>query len=457
MSGEEKPVDAQDELEESAGEVGEGGESGEDKYKRPVELLNQALVLRLRDGFSIPQIAQKLNVSKALIGRLLKGIQVPQVSEKVPAPSSNPGPSPNGERSAADRSESPLNIPEEPFAPRNQPQPRSPQAQMPDAPNVPGVFLSPQAMLNLRSMLTPAQQRLYDATVNLASLEQQRVNQPSPYAYYPNVGSELDHELAEDLKYDRVERHRNRMRGNDGSNDKRTDFLEKLVVESLLKGKENAGFGIGDFVKLQMESQKNSWDFLQRQMEVINSLKPDQMSDEVRLAIAKMGQEMEFRKMENTKEVEKWSALTQVFAPVGAAAPALVSSLLGGKSQQVQNPAVTNLQCSSCGHVWPVTTKPRGPIKCPQCQQPVSMEVFSEPQLSVFKCGKCGVELSIPAGKVQELFEKGVESVPYKCPKCGFEDVLKQQSAETPSPTTTAPSETPKEETSVGRLRPTYS
>jgi hypothetical protein len=278
----------------------------------------------------------------------------------------------------------------------------------------------------------------YDEQLKRLEVERQRIQ------------NDQEREYAQSIREDRL---RNRMRGNDGSNDKRTDFLEKLVVESLLKGRGD-GFNIGDFVKIQAQTQLQNLEFFQKQMQTLSEMRPEQMSDEVRLALAKMGQEMDFRKMESMKEIEKYNALGQMFSPLMSAAPQIAGGLLGKGSQQIQNPGTTNLGCVNCGHVWAVTTQPKGAIVCPECKSPVQPEVFAEPQLAHYTCSSCGLEMTVPPN--------APEIANLKCPKCGTVTEAKRQTS-SPTPLTETPPEAPstaltERETPTGptTLRPTY-
>lgn len=319
----------------------------------------------------------------------------------------------------------------------------------------PGVYMSPQAIVNLRNMMTPAQQRVFDAQIGVSTqyMERARGNPGNPQFHFTDpVDEELQKLERQALREYRIDRLTRRGRGN--GEDKRVEFLEKLVLEGY-KSRGNQGqMSFKDMVMMMMEmqgkQQQGNWDFYTRQMELMKSIGPSGLTDEAALKIKEMEMNFEKWKMETASEVNKWNNLTQIFGPaLERGIPALVAQFTGQPSGR---PRGTQIQCPKCGYApWIIALNARE-AKCPQCGEPAPKEIFAGPQATRFKCEGCGIEMTIPAERISQLVEKGVKQIPAKCPKCGHITNLTQQPAETEASIEEAPKE---EKPTRTKLRPT--
>ena len=309
-----------------------------------------------------------------------------------------------------------------------------------------GIYLDPQALMNIAAMMTPNQRKLFESQVNL-SVQQMRQSSPiigSPYPLSSGEG-ELEREMAKELRYSRWERLK---RGNDGSADRRTDFLEKLVLESMkTKQEANPLAPLQSFAQLFTGMQSSNLDMYDRLSAKLASVQNQNMPPSVAVELKRIDVELEKWRMEQQVAMEKWNSLGQMLSPFAPTISQVAGHLLGEKSDVIA--PSTNIACPSCGHTYTVSTKPKTPIVCPECKNPIPMEIFAESEAPTFICPKCGLQMSVPPG--------APEQVTLKCPKCGELTPTRQQApATSESPQAPLPPSPAEEKPSSLRLKARY-
>lgn len=383
--------------------------------------MNQIITLRLTDHLTIKEISDQVGIPQATVGRILKGIGTTLIP------------------SEAENSQSPPAAGSPPSPQQVMLPPQTYQAQQPqDFPVIPADRLayfykkdmksSIAELLRENAMLRQQNSQLASGNPNFRGA-----------SFHPDKLKDAMAQAVEIANWQKITQSQNRQ--NDGA------LTTKDLLPYLFGKQQNQG-GMFDFMKVMGEMQKQQWEFNAKQMNIVESMRPQQMSDETRLKMLELQQNYEQKNLESARELKKWDTIKEMVNPFVP----IAGQLLGENVGRAVNPGSTNIECSNCHRIWSISTKAKT-AKCPECGTVINPEFFMKP--GQFKCQKCGKVMQINAKNLQEIIDSGNSDVKAKCPKCGhISELTLQQPGEAPPQPQTAPPETPPPEEEPATRRP---